>query len=506
MKAFFFSSIIIALTTTIGFAQLPNDEKRGNNWIVGYRQKPETQNFLPQFNFNSGSLQIDSFFPVSSWPLSKNSTISDKNGELKLLFTGCSLLNKSGQAIKNGENMIPDSIIWQLYCPDYYPLPQTLLLLPDPGNDTLYYSVMSGARYQDNVGFSTYGLYLSHLSEHEVLEKNVQLFPFNVFSGHLAACRHANGRDWWVVVNKLTTNEYYKYLIGPGGVQGPFVQKIGNISSRRSSGSGQAVFSADGTRYLRFSDTDDLLVFDFDRCSGELSNFLHVDVPGNEQLFPLNSGLAVSPNSRYAYTFCGKYAYQLDLEVSDIAASLTLIGEWDGTLVNGIWATYFNVAALAPDGKIYSTGPGSIPYLHIVHQPDLPAPYCQFEQHALLLPDPVWNGSAMPLLPDYHMGPMKGSPCDTLTLDTDTTVNKDYFRLGPNPNTGAFQVSWQSARRVHTIVVYDALGRRLYRKYVNDSESLQVDLGAQVPAGVYFVVAYDDFEQVLWKGKVVVQR
>ncbi len=485
-------------------AQLPTDHKRGNNWILGYLRSPGVQDFLPQFNFNSGNLQIDTFLPTYSWPFSTNSTISDKNGELKLLFTGCSMVNKRGQAIKNGESMIPDSIIRQLYCPDYYPLPQTLLLLPDPGNDTLYYSVMSGLRYQDNVGFSSYGLYLSHLSEHEVLEKNVQLFPQEIFSGHLAACRHANGRDWWIIVNKLTMNEYYKYLIDPDGVQGPFVQKIGNISSRPSNGTGQAVFSADGTRYLRFSDTDDLLVFDFDRCSGELSNFLYVDVPGNEE-FAINSGLAVSPNSRYAYTFCGKYAYQLDLEASDIAASLTLIGEWDGTLVNGIWPAYFNAAALAPDGKIYGAG-HSIPYLHIVHQPDLPAPNCQFEQHAILLPEPVWHGKAMPLLPDYHMGPMKGSPCDTLTLDTDTTVNKDYFRLGPNPNTGAFQVSWQSARSVLTIVVYDALGRRLYRKYVNDSESLQVDLGAQVPAGVYFVLAYDDFEQVLWNGKVVVQR
>jgi hypothetical protein len=35
---------------------------------------------------------------------------------------------------------------------------------------------------------------------------------------------------------------------------------------------------------------------------------------------------------------------------------------------------------------------------------------------------------------------------------------------------------------------------------------LHIDLGSQVPAGVYFVLAYDDFEQVLWNGKVVVQR
>jgi hypothetical protein len=439
MRRIIFCIIAIMSNFTFAFPQITNDSKRGDIWVVGYRRAPDVQDYLAKFDFSSGSLDVDTFY-TSTWQLRATSTISDTSGNLLLVFTGCAIANAQGKAIKNSANMPPDPVIQQLYCPNDYPLPQTLMLLTDPKSDTLYYALMSGARYQSTVGFSTYGLYLSHLSVHEVLEKNTQLFPFEIFSAHLAACRHANGRDWWVVVNKLQTNQYYKYLIDPSGVQGPFVQSIGMASTKPSNGSGQAVFSPDGTRYVRFSDRDDMLIFDFDRCSGELSNYTHVDVPGNEE-FNINSGVAISPSSEFAYAFCGKTAYQLNLLAPDIQNSLTLIGTWDGTLVNGVWATYFNVAALAPDGKIYSTVPGSNPYLHIVHQPDLPAPACQFEQHAMLLPEPVWNSNSMPNLPNYRLGPAVGGPCDSLTTDVKAPVEDVAWQLAPNPTTGVFYLT-----------------------------------------------------------------
>ena len=37
----------------------------------------------------------------------------------------------------------------------------------------------------------------------------------DTMNGGIAACRHANGRDWWVVAQKHDTDTIYKILFSP---------------------------------------------------------------------------------------------------------------------------------------------------------------------------------------------------------------------------------------------------------------------------------------------------
>jgi hypothetical protein len=124
-------------------------------------------------------------------------------------------------------------------------------------------------------------------------------------------------------------------------------------------------------------------------------------------------GGAFSPNSRYLYINFFTKAFQYDLEASDVWASQVQVAEYDGFLDPSF--TTFYLMQLAPDGKIYSSSTNSVTSLHVMHNPDEPGLECQYQQHGIELPNR--NAYSMPTFPNYRLGPLDGSACDTLGLD-----------------------------------------------------------------------------------------
>ncbi len=47
------------------------------------------------------------------------------------------------------------------------------------------------------------------------------------WGGGLSVTKHANGRDWWVIVKKHYKNKFYKFLLTPLGIQSMGYQLIG---------------------------------------------------------------------------------------------------------------------------------------------------------------------------------------------------------------------------------------------------------------------------------------
>jgi hypothetical protein len=84
--------------------------------------------------------------------------------------------------------------------------------------------------------------------------------------GQLTACKHANGRDWWLLINKLNTNKYYKILVQPNSIQLLDSQLVGEPVIQ---GLGQSKFSPNGNFYAVYqsiSDAEgaDLYLYKFD--------------------------------------------------------------------------------------------------------------------------------------------------------------------------------------------------------------------------------------------------
>ena len=111
----------------------------------------------------------------------------------------------------------------------------------------------------------------------DVVKKNIVFYDDKKTLGsYLTAIRHANGKDWWILQPLRDTNLYATFLLDQNGLQLVKEQQIGKVFDWNASASGTATFSPDGTKYAYYNESDGLLLFDFDRNSGMLSNYRRV--------------------------------------------------------------------------------------------------------------------------------------------------------------------------------------------------------------------------------------
>ena len=260
-----------------------------------------------------------------------------------------------------------------------------------------------------------------------VVDKSIPLLIDTLQLGKLKAVKHANGRDWWVLVPEAYTNNIYRILFDPEGFRVMGKQTIG---SKLYPGAGQADFSPDGFRYAIFdtynsSMPDAVDVYDFDRCTGLLSNPRHFEL----WISSYAGGLTFSPNSRYLYVHTSLVVAQYDLEAPDLEASRVEVAWYDG--YESPFPTHFFAGQLAPDGKIYISTSNGTDVLHVIHRPDEAGVACMLEQHGIRVP--TYNATSMPNFPNYRLGPLDGSPCDTLDLDNHPVAWWRYEQDTLNP-------------------------------------------------------------------------
>ena len=264
-----------------------------------------------------------------------------------------------------------------------------------------------------------------------VTQKNVQLQSFpNVDC--LNAIKHGNGRDWWVFFRRWqpggpvlpTINEFHSYLVTPNGITNYTIQQVGSGSYTNL---GKLTFSAIGDRLVLTTYAGLIEIYDFDRCTGIISNPVNIFPETTGGIFNNFWGCEFSPNGQVLYVTLSdqtSYLFQFDLNAPNIAASIDTLwtisnpGEAIGGLKRG------------PDGKIYESGPDtsplafSYPYsdslytmynmnLGVINSPDSLGSACDFQPYSFYLGGKrtYWG---LPNNPDYDLPALAGSPCDTL--------------------------------------------------------------------------------------------
>lgn len=257
----------------------------------------------------------------------------------------------------------------------------------------------------------------------EVLEKDIDLIVQGESNdwvadwGKLTACKHANGRDWWIVVPHSLRNKIYIYLLSPNGINLIREKEFGkNKVSKKSFG--QASFSPDGTHYAiwggdKVLGTGYIRIYDFDRCTGELIN-----EKSDTMLTIYGSGLCFSPNSEYLYISNDRSIVQFDFKSVDFFSSKKLVAIWDKW--KGEFNTRFTLSfmALGQDKKIYIIPNGaSSGYINMIKYPDKQGKECEVKQHTIKLPTVFGISATIPNYPNFRLGPIDGSDCDTLGID-----------------------------------------------------------------------------------------
>jgi PKD repeat protein len=148
----------------------------------------------------------------------------------------------------------------------------------------------------------------------------------------------------------------------------------------------------------------------------------------------ITGGVAVSPNSRFLYVIARETIYQYDFWASDFLASREIVAEYDGFV--SFFPTKFNLAQLGPDGKIYINTLTTDNYLHVINHPNRKGMDCEVLQHSIKLP--TLNDRSIPNFPNYRLGPIDESTCDTLGIDNLPLANYTYEKDSINTLSVSF--------------------------------------------------------------------
>lgn len=443
------------------FTQRAQAQGLNNLWQGGYEHISGPPLGGSDIEFSSGAPVIF-MQPNRVIDLGRTATnITDAAGNLRFFTNGAVVGTLNGDTMQNGTGLAPST-----YTDDWYPtglqIHQAALIIPDPGNADRYY--LFHCTLDDIQNSKAEFMYLTVVDMSlnggvgGVVQKNQVLHTGAIQAGGISGVRHGNGRDWWVYSHEVDTDRYWRFLVSPNGVTGPFEQTIGVV---RPADGRRTAFSADGSRFAYYYGTSDLDIFSVDRCSGLLSDHIHIDIEDNNS----SAGVAFSPSGRFLYVSSVLDVYQVDMEAADVAASILHIAEWDSTYSPfPPFGTMFDAAQLAPDGKIYISTGNSTDKLHVINHPDSLGLACNIAQHDIALPT-IWFNS-LPNHPNYHLGALDGSVCDSLDVGLVEQPENLNLILYPNPNAGAFAITYapQPTSGVLEVVALD--GRVVHRESV----------------------------------------
>ncbi len=483
---------LVLLVLIVSLVSKVFSQGQGNTWIFGDSAGLSFVNSLP-VAINSSILSFDEM----------STAISNKQGNL-LFYCGPSALSatwdccayvwdRNNQLMPHGSNLNSGGTNTQ-----------GSLIIPMPG-DTMKYYVF-------NIGFPPQGFYALYYSivdmnlnsgfgDVVITQKNV-LVCDSFITEKMIGIKHANGRDWWIINHQWNTNIFYKYMLTPFGINGPFLQSIGDTIMGNGY-IGQMAYNKDGSKLVLAAFNGDLQLYDFDRCSGLMSNFLQLGDPVDTG-FNSYYGCSFSPESSILYASTPDSLFQFDLTVTNIKASKNLIAIFPGGMPGDILIGQHQIA---PDGKIYLAMSNEsffscdslTTHLSVINNPDILGMGCNFLPFSF----PLINCSevylGLPNMPNYNLGSLVGSVCDTVTAVEDIKYNYKMI-INPNPTKDVCTITASNFSKA-TLIIFDITGRILSSQTFSNKATLDI---STLTKGVY-IAELKDLDGKSVKGKIVKQ-
>lgn len=463
------------LNFQFGFAQNMGYDKK---WLLGHSCC--SGNFQSmELDFSSGSLNISVVPRMMNFDETIG-MISNRNNDILFYSNGIYIANALDDTMQNGSGLNPSAFTSSRFNYGLL-LPQGNLVIPFPNDSMKYY--LFHETLEITIPATTLFLYYSVIDMNlngglgAVTQKNAILINDSLNSGKLTACKHANGRDWWIFAHKRTSTLMYKWLVTSTGIQGPWID---DLITYRTVTQSQNLFSQDGSKYACYDAYTDLDIWDFDRCSGVFSNQIHIAVNDSA----VATGAAFSPSGRFLYLSSSSYIYQFDLQASNVDSSRVTVGVWDSTTTQGFPANFF-LMGLAPDGKIYVNAPNGVTVLHVINHPDSAGMACDFCQHCIPLPG--FNNATMPNFPNYFLGAEGSTVCDSLPTSVSVPRQKEEdYSVFPNPAYSDLYVT-VGKEKIESVKVMNSLGQPIELEYdIIKNEYLHFNV-TELKSGVYFI-------------------
>jgi hypothetical protein len=457
-------------------------QKHDNIWPMGYAYDTTVNPCNFYLSFENDTMELIPFcLRIQYSFICGNGSISDSSGNLLFYTNGYIIADSSHQIMPNGTGLNNSNYShyeWRGY-------PAELTILPRPNRPNLYDIFHLETQLQPNGSSAGLAIRLNQTivdmnlnnGRGDVTTKNIPLINDTIAGGGflLEAVKHANGYDWWILVPEYESNAYYRFLLTADSLYGPFRQELG-YSFSWIDYNGQAVFSPDGLHYVRYDPQNQAHLYDFNRCTGELSYRQQINIPSR-----INAGGAsISANSRFLYIANDTIVFQYDLQAADINTSRETVAIYDGFM--SPFGTGFWQMQLAPDRKIYGISANGTDRLHVIENPDNAGLACNFRQHAIITPR--YNGASLPNFPHFRTPALPPGACDTTGVAVIPVV-KERIKISPNPTTNLLNIEGIDEVTISSIEVFSLAGQKLIQLNNNkERQYTQIEVG-HLEAGLY---------------------
>ena len=298
-------------------------------------------------------------------------TATTKRGELLFYTDGQTVWNRQHQPMPNGKRLMGSGSSTQ-----------SALVVPDPGSGNIFYvftvAPQGGA---DGLRYSVVDMTRDN-GLGDVPRANLLLVT--PVAEKLAAVRHPNGRDVWVVAHRWNSNAFVAYLVTADGVAAkPVMSNVGSLNAGPGRNAiGALKFSPDGTRLAAaiWRETNRFEVYDFNRTTGQVSNVRSFGP------YPEAYGVEFSPDGRLLYGTCNGFTGTAQAQAK---ASETQVWQFNlatkaATQVGHSSNHKIGELQRGPDGKIYVAREDNS-FLGVIGSPNTPGLACSYVDDGLNL-------------------------------------------------------------------------------------------------------------------------
>jgi hypothetical protein len=372
-----------------------------------------------------------------------STSICDTNGKL-LLLSNCFNLFTANMQHHGTKYQFCDSILYN-YQNGKSNQPQSALILPLQGNKyVLITATVSDSAMQlalpnltqpaDKLRY--YSIEMNDEGSLKSLSPGTQLSPGIMWSRtQMMACRHGNGKDWWLLKRTYAGDAIYTYRFNTDGT----VQELGLTAIPWLPQSiidlvGTISFNSTGTEFA-CARTDLQRMFfrcSFDRCSGAIQPMEKLSPPIYAQdsfvgiIDSIPRSCVYSPNGRFVYLARFTQIVQIDLQDTNEATRYHKVCDIDTSIDRFMG---YSTMYVGLNGQIFIGNWGGLStQMSTIDQPNLKGAACSFCARCFRYDDTAYVAMvAPPNLPDFQLGKR--------WCGEDTTSTPTQWHIYPNPAT-----------------------------------------------------------------------
>ncbi len=445
--------LLMIFVMCVAFTKAQNpDIKRTNHWYFGNGAG---------LDFSNGTVVADTTGHLYTYE--GCSSISDSLGNLQFYTDGDTVWNKNHHSMPNGYGLMG--------CGNWGSSTQHIIV-PKPNSSTIFYVFTNDCWSNAGAQGSRYSIVdlNADSGNGDVISKNNLLYAPSTEG--VAATKHSNGTDYWIVTHEYNNNRFHSYLLSSSGLDTtPVISQTGYLYNYYVT---MFAFSPNG-KMLAAAPMSTLCdqLFLFNDTTGIISNPINIVGYGTEyspRFSPDNSKLYWINSGNLILQYC--------------------ISNYDSVSINQSRVVFyvvdnssFGAIQVGPDNKFYIS---SI-YHTFISTIDFPNNYgsaCGLHLFNISL-----NGFQSALgLPNFVGSFMNNDTMPNL-CDSVTSINKynDRMELNvfPNPTNGIITIEMNN-EWAKAIKVFDILGNLIYEQKTNFKKQCSIDL-ADKANGIYII-------------------